>query len=236
MIARADEVRAGMSRVLVIEDDDGTADEIMQELDRCGHDAERVVTGPEGLRAAQDGRFDALVVDRLLPGMEGLDVIEALRARDVRTPALVLSALGSLDERVRGLRAGGDDYLPKPFALVELVARLDALLRRPAALRETTLRVGPFRLDLLARAAWRGARPLDLLPRELELLEYLLRRAGQVVTRSMLLQDVWGYRFEPRSNVVDVHMSKLRRKVDAPPEPPSLFNVRGIGYRLDAPR
>ena len=225
-----------MSRVLVIEDDDGTADEIARELDRCGHGVARVATGPEGLRAAREGGYDALVVDRMLPGMEGLDVIEALRAGGVRTPALVLSALGSLNERVRGLRAGGDDYLTKPFALIELVARVDALLRRPAEPRETVLRVGAFRLDLFARTASREARPLELLPRELELLEYLLRRAGHVVTRSMLLQDVWGYRFEPRSNVVDVHMSKLRRKIDAAGETPSLFNVRGLGYRLDAPR
>jgi two-component system OmpR family response regulator len=225
-----------MSRVLVIEDDDGTADEIGLELARCGHGVERVATGTEGLRTAAGGSFDALVVDRLLPEMEGLDVVEALRSRGVRTPVLVLSALGSLTERVRGLRAGGDDYLPKPFALIELVARLEALLRRPAEPRETILSVGPFRLDLFTRTAWRESRCLELLPRELELLEYLVRRAGQVVTRSMLLQDVWGYRFEPRSNVVDVHMSKLRRKVDGPGETPLLFNVRGLGYRLDALR
>ena len=223
-----------MGRILVIEDDDGTADEIARELSRGGHLVQRAATGSEGLVAAADGSFDALVVDRLLPGMEGLDLIEALRARFVRTPALVLSALGSLDERVRGLAAGGDDYLPKPFALIELVARLDALLRRPVDTRETMLQVGPFRVDLFARTAWRAGRRLDLLPRELQLLAYLLRRTGRVVTRSMLLQDVWGYRFEPRSNVVDVHMSKLRRKVDAPGESPSLFNVRGLGYRLDA--
>lgn len=225
-----------MSRVLVVEDDDGTADEIALELARCGHGVQRVATGPDGLRTAADGSFDALVIDRLLPEMEGLDVVEALRSQGVRTPVLVLSALGSLTDRVRGLRAGGDDYLPKPFALVELVARLEALLRRPAEPRETVLCVGPFKLDLFMRTAWRDTRCLELLPRELELLEYLVRRAGQVVTRSMLLQDVWGYRFEPRSNVVDVHVSKLRRKLDGPGEVPTLFNVRGLGYRLDAHR
>ena len=224
-----------MAKVLIIEDDRETADEIVMELDRCGHAVTRVSSGTEGLAKAREP-FDVMVVDRLLPGLEGLDVIKALRGEGVRTPALVVSALGSLDDRVRGLRAGGDDYLAKPFALVELVARLEALLRRPAETRETTLRLGPLELDLLTRTACRGGRTLDLLAREMDILEYLLRRAGRVVTRSMLLQDVWGYRFEPRSNVVDVHMSKLRRKVDASNETPLIRNVRGEGYRIDDPR
>ena len=224
-----------MAKVLLIEDDAETAEEVALELHRCGHSVTQVGSGPDGLVAARDG-FDAMIVDRLLPGLEGLDVIKALRGDGIRTPALVVSALGGLDDRVRGLRAGGDDYLPKPFALVELVARLEALLRRPAETRDTVLRLGPLELDLLERSGTRAGRPLDLQSRELDILEYLVRRPGRIVTRSMLLQDVWGYRFEPRSNVVDVHMSKLRRKVDAPDEPQLIRNVRGEGYRLDEPR
>ena len=224
-----------MAKVLVIEDDAGTAEEVGLELRRCGHTVTHAASGPDGLVSAR-GPFDVMVVDRLLPGLEGLDVIRALRAEGVRTPALVVSALGSLDDRVRGLRAGGDDYLSKPFALVELVARLEALLRRPAEARETLLRVGPLELDLLSRTASRTGRDLELLSRELDILEYMVRRTGRTVTRSMLLQDVWGYRFEPRSNVVDVHMSKLRRKVDRPDDEPLIRNIRGEGYRIDGPR
>ena len=223
-----------MAKVLLIEDDPGTAEEVALELRRCGHSVTHADSGSDGLVAAR-GEFDVMVVDRLLPGLEGLDVIKTLRGEGIRTPALVVSALGGLDERVRGLRAGGDDYLPKPFALVELVARLEALLRRPADARATVLRLGPIELDLLERTASRAGRALDLLARELDVLEYLVRRPGRIVTRSMLLQDVWGYRFEPRSNVVDVHVGKLRRKVDAPGEIQLIRNVRGEGYRLDEP-
>ncbi len=225
-----------MARVLLIEDDDVTAHEVAVGLARHGHVVDRAASGPGGLELAGRSVYDALVVDRMLPGLDGLAVITALRLSGVRVPALILSALGDLDERVRGLRAGGDDYLPKPFALVELAARLEALLRRPVDARETLLRAGPLVLDMLERRAWRDGRDLELLPRELALLEYLVRRAGQVVTRSMLLQDVWGYRFEPRSNVVDVHVGKLRRKVDPPEATPLISGVRGAGYRLDAGR
>ncbi len=183
----------------------------------------------------QDQTVDLMIVDRQLPDGEGLDLISRLRGEGRRTPALVLSALGTLDDRVRGLRAGGDDYLPKPFALVELVARVQALLRRPDDARVTRLIVGPLILDLLEGTATRTERPLDLLPRELKLLDYMARRPGQVVTRSMLLRDVWGYTFEPNSNVVDVHMGRLRRKVDAEGEAPLLRNVRGQGYVFDVP-
>ena len=223
-----------MATVLLIEDDDITAHEVAAGLARHGHRVDRAASGPGGVELAQRRAYDVLVVDRMLPGLDGLSVISALRLSGVRAPALILSALSDLDERVRGLRAGGDDYLPKPFAMVELAARLGALLRRPVAARETMLRAGPLRLDMLERMAWRDGRDLELLPRELQLLEYLVRRAGQVVTRSMLLQDVWGYRFEPRSNVVDVHMGKLRRKVDPPDLPPLITGVRGAGYRLHA--
>ena len=221
-----------MASVLLIEDDTETAEEIVLELERFGHSVMFVDNGTSGLDAAR-GDFDVLIVDRLLPGLEGLDIIREIRQEGIRTPAIVVSALGRLDDRVRGLRAGCDDYLPKPFALIELIARLDAVLRRPAETRETYLRLGPLEIDLLNRRASRGGRLLDLQAREFDLLEYFLRRPGHVVTRSMLLQDVWGYRFEPRSNVVDVHMSKLRRKVDLPEEVPLFRNVRGQGYRLD---
>lgn len=224
-----------MANILLIEDDRETAEEITLELQRFGHAVVTADSGAEGLEAARRD-FDVLIVDRLLPGLEGLDVIRTIRREGIRTPAIVVSALGRLDDRVRGLRAGGDDYLPKPFALIELVARLEAVLRRPAETRETFLRLGPLEIDLLSRRATRSGRALELHGRELELLEYFLRRPGHIVTRSMLLQDVWGYRFEPRSNVVDVHMSKLRRKVDMPEETPLFRNVRGEGYRLDEPR
>jgi two-component system OmpR family response regulator len=224
-----------LANVLLIEDDGETAEEIALELERFGHAVITVDSGSNGLEAARRG-FDVLIVDRLLPELEGLDVIKTIRREGIRTPAIVISALGRLDDRVSGLRAGGDDYLPKPFALIELVARLEAVLRRPAETRETFLRLGPLEIDLLSRRAARSGRLLDLNGRELDLLEYFLRRPGDIVTRSMLLQDVWGYRFEPRSNVVDVHMSKLRRKVDLPDELPLFRNVRGQGYRLDQPR
>ena len=224
-----------MTHILLIEDDAGTADEIRLELIANGYEVTWRDTIGNGLTAARDGNPDLLIVDRQLPDGEGLDLIARLRADGRRTPALVLSALGTLDDRVRGLRAGGDDYLPKPFALVELVARVQALLRRPDDPRATRLIAGPLDLDLLAGTATRGGRPLELLPRELKLLDYLARRPGQVVTRSMLLQDVWGYTFEPNSNVVDVHMGRLRRKVDAHGEPQLIRNVRGQGYVFDVP-
>jgi len=224
-----------MAKLLLIEDDDETAEEILADLRHRGHEAAREASGPDGLAAARRGLWDVLVVDRLLPGCDGLAVLQALRRDAVRTPALVLSALGDVDERVRGLRAGGDDYLAKPFALEELAARVEALLRRPADTRETLLRVGPLELDLIAGAARRGHRDLDLLPREFKLLEYMMRRAGQTVTRTMLFEEVWNYRFVPKSNLVDVHMGRLRRKLDGLGEMPMLRNVRGIGFSLDAP-
>ena len=224
-----------MARILLIEDDDGTADEISLELTASGHDVTRVAA-LEPARALSAGEpFDLLILDRQLPDGEGLELLSALRRNGQRTPALVLSALGSLDDRVRGLRAGGDDYLPKPFALVELIARVEALLRRPNDTRATRLIAGPLELDLLAGTATRAGRPLGLLPRELKLLDYMVRRAGQIVTRAMLLRDVWGYSFEPDTNVVDVHLGRLRRKIDGEGETPMIRNVRGQGYVLDAP-
>ncbi|QXQ05321.1 response regulator transcription factor [Sphingosinicellaceae bacterium] len=219
-----------MTHILLIEDDAGTAHEITLELAANGYGVTHRGLAAEGFAAAQDDTIDLLIVDRQLPDGEGLDLIERLRGDGRRTPALVLSALGSLDDRVRGLRAGGDDYLPKPFALVELVARVEALLRRPNETRDTRLIAGPLDLDLLAGTAARSGRPLELLPRELKLLEYLVRRPDRIVTRSMLLRDVWGYTFEPNSNVIDVHIGRLRRKIDGEGEPQLIRNVRGQGY------
>lgn len=224
-----------MTQILLLEDDPGTADEIRLELVAAGHGVRHRSTLAAAAEAVRAGGIDLWIVDRQLPDGEGLDLIAGLRDEGFRTPALVLSALGSLDDRVRGLRAGGDDYLPKPFALVELLARVEALLRRPDERRDTRLIVGPLDLDLLAGKASRAGRPLDLLPRELKLLDYLVRRPGRIVTRSMLLQDVWGYSFEPNSNVVDVHIGRLRRKVDGEGEVQLIRNVRGQGYVFDVP-
>jgi two-component system, OmpR family, response regulator len=224
-----------MARVFLIEDDEQTATEIVTDLALRGFVIERAAEGVAGLERASKESWDVLVVDRMLPGLDGLSIIEALRHQQNRTPALVLSALGGIDDRVRGLRSGGDDYVTKPFALAELAARVEALLRRPVDSRETILRVGPLELDLVERKASRGNRPLDLLPREFKLLEYLARREGQIVTRAMLLQDVWNYRFVPQTNLIDVHLGRLRRKVDLPQELPLIINVRGVGYTLNAP-
>jgi two-component system OmpR family response regulator len=224
-----------MPRVLLIEDDRETANEIMAELVERGFDVEWAATGIEGLDKARAGKADAMIVDRLLPGVDGLTIIEAVRQEHLRTPVLVLSALGAVDDRVRGLRAGGDDYLTKPFAIVELIARIEALLRRPTESPDTILRVGPLELDLLARTAKRGERRIELLPREFRLLEYMMRRRDQLLTRAMLFEEVWNYKFVPRSNLVDVHMGRLRRKVDQPDEQPMIHNVRGEGFILRAP-
>ena len=223
-----------MTKVLLIEDDDETAEEIVAELTDRGFDMEWSSNGLDGLAKARDLRPDAMIVDRLLPGMDGLTVIESLRKDQVRTPVLVLSALGAVDDRVRGLRMGGDDYLTKPFAVVELVARIEALLRRPPETRETTLRVGPLELDLIERRVKRGERKIDLLPREFRLLEYMMRRSDQLLTRAMLLEEVWNYKFVPATNLVDVHMGRVRHKVDGPGEAPMIHNVRGAGFILRA--
>jgi two-component system, OmpR family, response regulator len=224
-----------MPRVLLIEDDHETAGEIIAELVERGLEVDWAATGIEGLDKARTGEADAMVVDRLLPGVDGLAIIEVIRKEQVRTPVLVLSALGAVDDRVRGLRAGGDDYLTKPFAVAELVARVEALLRRPAENRDTILRIGPLELDLLSRTAKRGDRPIELLPREFRLLEYMMRRKDQLLTRAMLFEEVWNYKFVPQSNLVDVHMGRLRRKVDGLDEQPMIHNVRGEGFILRPP-
>lgn len=221
--------------ILVIEDDVEVALQVSNDLSRRGYQMTHVTNVAEGLAQARRGSIDLMIVDRMLGDSDGLTVIEILRGEGVAIPVLVLSALGSVDEKVRGLRAGGDDYLAKPFALEELAARVDALLRRPMAARDTFLQVGPLKLDLIERRAWRGDREIELLPREFKLLEYLMRRPGQVVTRAMLLEDIWQYRFVPETNLVDVHIGKLRRKIDAPDEPPMLSSVRRAGFMLSAP-
>jgi two-component system, OmpR family, response regulator len=223
-----------MARLFLIEDDEQTAAEIVADLRLRGFEIERANDGISGLDRASHEAWDILIVDRMLPGLDGLSIIESLRNRHNRTPVLVLSALGGIDDRVRGLRSGGDDYVTKPFALTELAARVEALLRRPPDNRATILRVGPLELDLVERKASRGTRVLNLLPREFKLLEYLVRREGQTITRAMLLQDVWNYRFVPQTNLVDVHLGRLRRKIDLPHEPPLIINVRGVGYMLNA--
>jgi two-component system OmpR family response regulator len=221
--------------VLLIEDDTTIAEEITAELRARGFRVRCEATGDAGLEAALLGEADVMVVDRLLPGTDGLSVIETMRQQGVRTPVLVLSALSAVDDRVSGLKAGGDDYLTKPFAMEELVARLEALLRRPDDVRATRLRTGPLEMDLIERRVWRDGREIELLPREFRLLEYLMRRPGQVLTRSMLLEDVWQYRFIPRTNLVDVHIGKLRRKIDAAGEEPLIQSIRGTGFQLRVP-
>jgi two-component system, OmpR family, response regulator len=224
-----------MTKVLLIEDDGETAQEITAELTDRGFEVEWSSNGIDGLDKARTLRPDAMIVDRLLPGMDGLTVIESLRNDQMRTPVLVLSALGAVDDRVRGLRMGGDDYLTKPFAVVELIARIEALLRRPVETRETTLRVGPLELDLIERTVKRGERKIELLPREFRLLEYMMRRSDQLLTRAMLLEEVWNYKFVPATNLVDVHMGRLRHKVDGPRDTPMIHNVRGAGFVLRTP-
>jgi two-component system, OmpR family, response regulator len=222
-------------KVLVIEDDREAAAYVVKGLGESGYVVDHAAEGREGLFMATDGSYDALVVDRMLPGMDGLTVISALRAAEVRTPALILSALGAVDDRVKGLRAGGDDYLVKPFAFAELLARLEALLRRSGGNQaKTRLAAGDLEMDLLARKVRRGGREIDLLPREFRLLEFMMRRAGQVVTRTMLLENVWDYHFDPQTNVIDVHVSRLRQKIDKGFDRPLLHTVRGAGYRLAA--
>jgi two-component system OmpR family response regulator len=224
-----------MTKILLIEDDGETAEEVAAELAERGFEVEWSADGTAGLASARSTRPDVMIVDRMLPGMDGLSIIETLRQEQVSTPVLILSALGAIDDRVRGLRAGGDDYLTKPFAILELVARIEALLRRPAQSRETIVRVGTLQLDLIERTAKRGAREIDLLPREFRLLEYMMQRCDQLLTRAMLLEEVWNYKFVPATNLVDVHMGRLRHKVDAANETPMIHNVRGAGFVLRTP-
>ena len=223
-------------RILVIEDDQATADYIAHGLAEEGQTTEVARNGKDGLFQAMSGSFDVIVTDRMLPGPDGLSIIRALRASSIATPVLVLTALGEVERRVEGLDAGADDYLAKPFAFSELYARLRALARRPppAEAAQTELVVGELRMDLLRRVVTRGGTAIDLLPTEWRLLEYMMRRPGQVLTRTMLLERVWDFAFDPTTNVVDVHVSRLRRKLEAPNGPPLIRTIRGAGYVLDA--
>ena len=224
-------------RVLLIEDDTEAAAYLAKGLRESGYVVDHAATGPDGLFLAATEAYDAMVVDRMLPGIDGLSIIEAIRRNGNTTPVLILSALGQVDDRVRGLRAGGDDYLTKPYAFAELLARLEALLRRGGAPQpaETRLRLADLEMDLLSRTVTRAGRRIELQPREFRILEYLLRHSGQVVTRTMLLENVWDYHFDPQTNVIDVHISRLRGKIDKGFEPPLLHTVRGAGYALRAP-
>ncbi len=222
-------------RILVIEDDHDAAAFLVRGLNESGHVVDHAENGPDGLHMAGNMRYDALIVDRMLPGMDGLSIIRLLRDDEVDTPALVLSALGEVDDRVEGHAAGGDDYLPKPYALAELLARIEALVRRARPEQAAThLQVGDLEMDRLKRKVTRAGQDIVLQPREFRLLEYLMRHAGQVVTRTMLLEHVWGYHFDPQTNVIDVHISRLRQKVDKGFDTPLLHTVRGAGYCLRA--
>jgi two-component system OmpR family response regulator len=222
-------------KLLVIEDDREAAAYIAKGLSESGYVVDHAAEGRGGLFMATSGNYDALIVDRMLPGMDGLSLVAALRSAEIRTPVLILSALGAVDDRVKGLRAGGDDYLVKPFAFAELLARIEALLRRGSAGSAVTkLKAGDLEMDLLARTVRRAGRAIELLPREFRLLEFLLRHAGQVVTRTMLLEGVWDYHFDPQTNVIDVHVSRLRQKIDKGFAKPLLQTVRGAGYCLRA--
>ena len=224
-------------RILLVEDDPHTAGFIAKGLKEDGHTVDHTDNGKDGLFLATTEHYDAIVLDRMLPQMDGMAVLGALRAANIDTPVLILSALGSADERVAGLTAGSDDYLTKPFAFAELLARLKILMRRGAATPavETRLACEDLEMDLLSRKVKRAGKPIDLQPREFRLLEHLLRHADQVVTRTMLLEHVWDYHFDPGTNVIDVHISRLRRKIDDGHERPLLHTVRGAGYRLGPP-
>lgn len=218
--------------VLLIEDDTEAARFLVKGLRESGYTVEHVADGRDGLFRATEGQFDIIVTDRMLPHVDGLTIIERLRTAGIGTPVLVLSALGSVDDRIRGLKAGGDDYLTKPFAFAELLARIEALLRRPNTPHTTRLKVEDLEFDLLARRVTRAGRELELTARELKLLEFLMRRAGQVVTRTMLLEGVWDLHFDPQSNLIDVHISRLRQAIDRGSDHPLIHTVRGSGYVL----
>jgi two-component system OmpR family response regulator len=224
-------------RILIVEDDADTRDYLAKALRETGYTVEASASGKDGLVHALTGGFDALVLDRMLPDLDGLSLLKAVRAAGSRTPAILLTAMSAIDERVSGLRAGADDYVVKPFSFAELAARLEAVLRRPTEPQpeQTRLACGDLELDLIARTATRGGRRIELLPREFQMLEFLMRRQGRVVTRTMLLEGVWDYRFDPRTNVIDVHISRLRRKIDTDGEPALIHTVRGSGYKLAAP-
>ena len=223
-----------LMRILIVEDDIEASQYLVKAFRETGHVADTASDGLEGYDRGRDETYDVLVIDRMLPKMDGLSVIGGLRAQRVSTPVLILSALGQVDDRVKGLRAGGDDYLPKPYAFSELLARVEVLARRKHGGNgeETTYRVGGLELDRLAHKLTRNGKEIVLQPREFRLLEYLMKHHGQVVTRTMLLENVWDYHFDPQTNVIDVHISRLRAKIDKGFDPPLLQTVRGAGYTI----
>jgi two-component system OmpR family response regulator len=223
-------------KLLIVEDDAITSSYLAQSLREQGYTVDMAEDGREALYLASDGAYDLVVLDRMLPGLDGLSVLKALRAARIETPVLLLSALSTLDERVKGLKAGGDDYMVKPFAVSELLARIEVLLRRRSAgpETETKLRCADLEMDLIARKVSRAGKAIELQPREFSLLEYLMRHQGQLVTRTMLLEAVWDYHFDPQTNVIDVHISRLRQRVDKGFEQSLIHTIRGAGYRLAA--
>ncbi|MEE4379183.1 MAG: response regulator transcription factor [Candidatus Competibacteraceae bacterium] len=223
-------------RILVIEDDQGAAAYLIKGLTESGYVVDHAAEGHEGLQLALTDVYQALIVDRMLPGLNGMSIIAALRSAGIKTPVLILSALSDVDDRVEGLRGGGDDYLAKPYSFSELLARLDALLRRGQLEQQDTLfTVADLEVDRLKRKVTRAGQVIQLQPREFRLLEYLMRHAGQVVTRTMLLENVWGYHFDPQTNIIDVHISRLRTKIDKDFSAPLLHTLRGAGYCLREP-
>jgi two-component system OmpR family response regulator len=224
-------------RILVIEDDRETADQLLDYLADSGYQTDLVTNGEDGFDLARTQDYAVMAIDRMLPGIDGIAVIRRLREAGISTPALIVSALGEVDDRVRGLRAGGDDYLVKPFAFTELLARLEALARRSiTVVKETMLRVGDLTLDLVSRSVTRSGRDVELLPREFQVLEYLVRNEGHVVPRTMLLEHVWDLHFDPTTNIIDVYVGRVRRKVDSLRDYPLIHTVRGVGFCIRAPR
>jgi two-component system OmpR family response regulator len=229
-------VTGARRRILVIEDDPETASQLADFLTTRGYQVDLATNGIDGLRLARSAEYAVMTIDRMLPGIDGLAIIRRLREAGITTPALIISALGEVDDRVRGLRAGGDDYLVKPFAYTELLARVEAVARRSAAvIKETVLRVGDLELDLISRKANRGGREIDLLPREFQVLEYLVRNEGHVVPRAMLLEHIWDLHFDPTTNIIDVYVGRVRRKVDDQQAYPLIHTVRGVGFCVRAP-
>jgi two-component system, OmpR family, response regulator len=226
----------GRCRILVIEDDREMAGQIVEFLAANRYEVDLAADGDEGLSRARSADYAVMTIDRMLPGIDGITVIRRSREEGIVTPALIISALGEIEDRVRGLRAGGDDYLVKPFAFAELLARVEALARRSDRIvKDVVLRVGDLELDLVSRAVSRSGRKIDLLPREFQLLEYLVRNQGQIVPRAMLLQHVWDLHFDPMTNIIDVYVGRVRRKVDAGQAYPLIHTIRGVGFCVRAP-
>ena len=235
MAARLNVCIVGPVKILLIEDDSQTAEYIAKGLREHGHVVDRADNGRDGLYLATGEAYDVMIVDRNLPKMDGLSLVKAARASGTRTPVLFLTTMGGVDDRVAGLEAGADDYLVKPFAFAELLARVSALARRPPMVTTTQLKVGDLEVDLLGRTVTRGGKRIELLAQEFKILEYLMRHAGEIVTRTMLLEKVWDFHFDPKTNIVETHISRLRSKIDRGFDKPLLHTVRGAGYVVRSP-